>query len=130
MTTSIAQADRAESRMEVLIGWVLLAGVTLSAFLVIVGLAWRLIETGELGADYTLPKTNFFHFVVANVRAIATERLAPRLLINLGVAVLMLTPFVRVAASLFFFLFAERNWKYSVFTAFVLAVLTYSLFLR
>jgi hypothetical protein len=35
-----------------------------------------------------------------------------------------------VLASLLFFAFAEHNWKYTLFTGFVLAVLTYSLFLR
>jgi len=41
----------------------------------------------------------------------------------------LLTPYVRVLASMIFFL-VERNWKYSVFTFFVFAVLTYSLFLQ
>jgi hypothetical protein len=36
----------------------------------------------------------------------------------------------RGLASLVFFAFVARNWKYSAFTAFVLAVLPYSLFLR
>jgi hypothetical protein len=37
---------------------------------------------------------------------------------------------VRVLASMLYFLLAARNWKYTVFTAFVLTILTYSLFLR
>jgi uncharacterized membrane protein len=48
----------------------------------------------------------------------------------MGIGVLMLTPFVRVLASVFYFAFVEHNWKYTLFTAFVLSVLTYSLFLR
>ena len=43
---------------------------------------------------------------------------------------LLLTPYVRVLASMLYFALVERNLKYSVFTAFVLLVLTYSLFLR
>ncbi len=54
----------------------------------------------------------------------------PRLLVSLGIAALLLTPYLRVLASLLFFAFVEHNWKYSLFTGFVLAVLTYSLFLR
>ena len=42
---------------------------------------------------------------------------------------LLLTPYVRVLASLLYFAFAARNWKYALFTGFVLAVLSYSLFL-
>ena len=60
----------------------------------------------------------------------AAGQLQPRLLINLGIALLMLTPYVRVLASTFYFALAERNPKYTLFTGFVLAVLTYSLFLR
>jgi uncharacterized membrane protein len=41
----------------------------------------------------------------------------------------MLTPYIRVLASLLYFAFVERNRKYTVFTGFVFAVLTYSLFL-
>jgi uncharacterized membrane protein len=51
----------------------------------------------------------------------------PRLLVNLGIAVLMLTPYVRVLASMLYFMLVERNLKYGLFTAFVLAMLTYSL---
>ena len=42
----------------------------------------------------------------------------------------MLTPYVRVAASMLYFGIAEHNWKYTLFTLFVFTVLTYSLFLR
>jgi uncharacterized membrane protein len=42
----------------------------------------------------------------------------------------MLTPYLRVVASVVYFMAGLRNWKYAVFTGFVLAVLTYSLFLR
>jgi uncharacterized membrane protein len=40
----------------------------------------------------------------------------------------MLTPYVRVLASMLYFVLVERNVKYGLFTGFVLAVLTYSLF--
>jgi len=39
----------------------------------------------------------------------------------------MLTPYVRVLASMLCFA-AARNWKYTCFTATVLATLTYALF--
>jgi len=51
-------------------------------------------------------------------------------LINLGIAVLILTPYVRILASVLYFAFVARNWKYTLFTASVLGVLTYSLFGR
>ena len=62
--------------------------------------------------------------------AAARNQLSPRLLVILGVAVLLFTPFLRVLASVVFFAAVERNWKYTVFTSFVLIVLTYSLLMR
>ena len=51
-------------------------------------------------------------------------------MIDLGLAALLLTPFVRVLASMLYFAVAERNGKYAAFTGFVLVTLSYSLFLR
>ena len=124
------RAEALEARMDALVGYVLAGGVLTSAALVVAGLLWRWIRTGQLGVDYTIAKMNLFQFVVADVNNVIEGALRPRLLVSLGIAVLLLTPYVRVLASLVFFLFVEHNWKYSVFTGFVLAVLTYSLFLR
>jgi uncharacterized membrane protein len=124
------RAQAQEAAMDALIGYVLFGGVALSAVLVTAGLVWHWARTGQLGVDYIIPKMNLFEFVVADVRQVATAALRPRLLISLGIAALLLTPYVRVLASLLFFAFVERNWKYSAFTGFVLAVLSYSLFLR
>jgi len=127
---TVRDARAKEAMMEGFIGYVLLAGVAVSAVLVIVGLAWHWVRTGHLGADYTIPRMNLFEFIVADVRQVVSGPFRPRLLISLGIAALMLTPYVRVLASMIFFALVERNWKYSLFTGFVLAVLTYSLFLR
>jgi uncharacterized membrane protein len=116
--------------MDVVIGSVLLGGVVLSVLLIVAGLLWRWIDTGQLGVQYTIARMNLFEFVVAEIRDVVRGAFRPRLLISLGIAVLLLTPYLRVLASLVFFAFVERNWKYSLFTGFVLAVLTYSLFLR
>ena len=124
-----ARADQ-EALMDVLIGYVLLVGVLLSAALMVVALAWHGLKTGHLGADYLIPRLNLFEFLRAEIREVITGAFRPRLLMSLGIVTLLFTPYVRVAASLTFFLFVEHNWKYSLFTGFVLAVLTYSLFLR
>jgi uncharacterized membrane protein len=116
--------------MDLLVGYVLQAGVLLSAALLIGGLLWRWYVTGRLGVDYPLAGENLFRFAALDMRAMMAGRFRPRLLINTGVIVLLFTPFVRVAVSVAYFLLAERNLKYTVFTSFVLAVLTYSLFLR
>jgi uncharacterized membrane protein len=124
------EADRRAAQMNALIGYVLLAGVVLSVVLVVAGLAWRWINTGTLSVEYTIPEMNLFEFLLAELRELSAGALRPRLLVSLGIVALLLTPFVRVLASLLFFAFAEHNWKYALFTGFVLAVLTYSLFLR
>jgi uncharacterized membrane protein len=116
--------------MELLVGYVLQAGVLLSVALLITGLLWRWAVTGRLSLDYPLTRDNLFQFVVMDARQMVAGMFRPRLLINTGVIVLLLTPFVRVAVSAAYFLLAERNPKYTAFTTFVLVVLTYSLFLR
>ncbi len=116
--------------MEVLVGYILLIGVLTSIALIIAGLAWHFMRTGEIGIQYTISGMNFFEFLSSGLKQVFTDQYRPRLLVSLGIAMLMLTPFVRVFASMVYFLVAARNWKYTVFTAFVLTVLTYSLFLR
>lgn len=112
---------------DLIVGYTLLAGVLLSLGLIVVGLAWHwaLYRTWQL--DYVLPTTSVAGFVVADLAAMAGGSFRPRFLVNSGIAVLLLTPYVRVLLSMLYFLLVERNLKYTLFTAFVLATLTYSL---
>jgi uncharacterized membrane protein len=116
--------------MDVLVGYILLGGVLLSMALIVVGLVWKYVQTGGVRLDYELAGMNLFQFVVSEVHLAILGEVRPRLLINMGIAVLMLTPFFRVLASMVYFLAVLKNWKYTVFTLFVLLVLTASLFLR
>jgi len=116
--------------MDILVGFILLVGVLVCAAFLMAGILWQWIATGSPGLHYTLAGTNLFHFWLADLRQLAAGELRPTLLINLGIALLMMTPYVRVLASTVYFAFAERNVKYTLFTGFVLAVLTYSLLLR
>lgn len=116
--------------MDALVGTILQDGVLLSLGLILAGMCWRWLRTGGLALDYQITSVNLFQFVVDEVRLALHGTVRPRLLINLGIAVLMLTPFIRVAASVVYFMGVLRNWKYTLFTAVVLTVLTYSLFLR
>jgi len=114
--------------VEVLVGWVLLAGLVSSITLIAVGVAWHWVATGTLRLDYVLPATSVADFIVADVRQAASLATGPRRLINLGIAALLVTPYVRVLASMAYFTVAARDWKYTLFTGFVLATLTYTLF--
>ncbi len=125
------QIPQQEHVMELLIGYLLLAGVLASVTLLIIGLVWQKIITGHFALNYLISGMNLFQFVVSDFRTLLGDAsFGPRIFVNLGIAALLLTPFIRVVASVFFFALAERNWKYTLFTLFVASVLTYSLFLR
>ncbi len=129
-----ANSEKAETHrpfdMEILIGYILLIGVLLSVGLLAVGFIWRWERSGNLRFQHTIVGMNFFEFVLTSLRQMGSHELRPRVLLNMGIAVLMLTPVVRVLASVLYFALVQRNWKYTLFTGFVLGVLTYSLFLR
>ena len=116
--------------MDTIIGFTLQIGVTLSLALITAGLVWHRLRWGtwQWPPDYNLPATTVFGFLVADVEQATGQPARPRMLVNLGIAALMLTPYVRVLMSMLYFVFVERNAKYAVFTAFVLAMLTYGLF--
>jgi len=116
--------------MDELVGYILLSGVLISMTLIVAGLLWRFLRTGSVTFDYRIAGMNMAEFVVAELRDLASRQFRPRLFISLGIVVLMLTPYLRVVASVVYFMAGLKNWKYTVFTGFVLAVLTYSLFLR
>ena len=123
-----SRARRARVDVEGVVGYTLLSGVVASLVLITVGLAWHWIVRGTLQFDYTLPGTNVADFLRADVEQTTLASARPRLLVNWGIAVLLLTPYVRVLASMIYFAIVERDWKYTVFTAFVLGTLTYSIF--
>lgn len=125
-----ADESAEQLEMDALLGYILLGGVVISLALVTASLIWKWLETGQIGFDYELAGMNLFQFATAEIRTAFAGQFRPHLLMNLGIAVLMLTPFMRVIASLIFFAAVSKNWKYVLFTGFVLAVLTYSLFLR
>ena len=116
--------------MDALVGYILLGGVLLSMALIVAGLFWKYLQTGGVRLEYELAGMNLFQFVVSEIHLAALGQIRPRLLINMGIVVLMLTPFFRVLASVVYFLVVLKNWKYTTFTLFVLLVLTGSLFLR
>ncbi|HEV2349734.1 MAG TPA: DUF1634 domain-containing protein [Terriglobia bacterium] len=125
-----AVQETRQFEMDTLVGYILQYGVLLSLGLISGGLVWRWFRTGNLTVDYQIVGMNLFQFVLEEIQLAVHGAARPQLLVNLGIGVLMLTPFIRVTASVVYFMAALRNWKYTLFTAFVLAVLTYSLFLR
>ena len=129
-TGKIEPRRTARFDMQTLVGWILLSGVLASISLLIAGTVWQWFSAGTLEAEFKIEGADLYQFVLATLRRIFSGHWRPQTLIALGVCVLLLTPYVRVLASMLSFLFAERNWKYTLFTLFVLCVLTYTLFLR
>ena len=118
------------SKMDTLVGYVLGVGVLASIALILAGLAWHWLKTGSLRLEYSLQGMNLVQFILDDERQWVGGRAQPHLLLNTGFAVLMLTPYLRVLVSMVYFAFWERNGKYTLFTAIVFGVLTYSLFLH
>lgn len=82
---------------------------------------------GSFRLEYALPATGVGQFLVADARTLASLHAGPRRLVNLGIGILLLTPYVRVLASMVCFA-AARDRKFACFRATVLATLTYALF--
>ncbi len=116
--------------MDLLIGYLLLGGVLATSALVTAGLLWRYASTGQLSTTDAVSGMNLAEFVAYEFKLTAQGQVRPRLLINLGIVVLLLTPYARVLASVLYFGLGLKNWKYTLFTGFVLTVLSYSLFVR
>jgi len=115
-----------DERMESVIGMVLRIGVTLSALVVTFGGIVYLFRHGLSPEDYR----NFHGEPADYTKPSAILRSAitfhGRGIIQLGLIILIATPVVRVAFSIWAFL-AERDRLYAAFTVFVLAILLYSL---
>lgn len=130
--TAQKEASEQESmnNMDVLVGYILLIGVLVSVGLIIAGTLWNWAITHSLTSQFTISGENYFGFLTSSFSQLFTGAIQPRLLISLGIATLMFTPYLRVGASAVYFAFVDRNLKYTLFTLFVFFVLTYSLFLR
>ena len=116
--------------MPALVGRVLAGGIVASLALLSTGLLWQWIATGRLGFDYTLPRTSIARFVAGEVTGALHQGWSPRRLVNFGIIVLLLTPYLRVLLSMIYFSLVERNYKYAAMTGFVSTVLSTTLFLR
>jgi uncharacterized membrane protein len=126
------------TRMELVISYVLRIGVLLSAAIILVGIGLFALRQ-DTGYARVLPHhlTDLlaFHqprgpgYFPTSIAAVVAGTLGgkPYAIIGLGMLLLIATPVIRVALSVFFFL-AQRDWLYVGITLFVLAVLILSFF--
>jgi uncharacterized membrane protein len=122
-----ATLQRADQRIDEIMGGLLRTGVVLAAAIVFVGGVVYLTR-------HRLPVVNYRVFQgepveLRTISGIFHEALAfhGRGLIQLGLLVLIATPVARVAFSFFAFLY-QRDWTYVLVTVMVLGLLVYSLF--
>jgi uncharacterized membrane protein len=121
--------DTSESKFESAISYVLIAGVMISLCLEVIGMVAFYHAYGNLdlseSKEVFIRGRNFFHFLIELFQGGYTGEKA-LFLMTLGVTALILTPYIRVVLSVFFFLW-EKDFKYALITTFVLVLLTISL---
>jgi uncharacterized membrane protein len=119
-------------KLEVILGYILIVGVIASLSLMITGIVLLYINTGNLivsrNQEMFIHGQNFFEFIYKLLRGQMPQDLATSLLVT-GALALMLTPFIRVIASLIYFALA-KDLKYVFITFIVLAILSVSLLIH
>jgi len=118
-----------ETKLETWISRVLIVGVAISLILLGAGMVlfYRSSHSTAISLESTMSihGQDFFTFLVRLVTE-TPEVPFPLYLMTLGIAVLILTPYVRAVMSVIYFA-SMKNVKYLIITLFVLVILTVSL---
>ncbi len=130
MTASTAKGNG--SNFELAISYLLGAGVVASLVLLAAGIFLYYLDFGDLAISENkalfLREKDFFHFLYDLLRGGPPAGRALGTL-SLGIAVLILTPYLRVLLSVFHFL-REKDFRFFFITLFVFLILTLSLAAR
>ena len=117
------------SKLERAISYLLITGVILSLILEVIGITVFYRVYGNLDVSENermfIHAEDFFNFIYHLFEGRYAQDKAILTMI-LGISILILTPYIRVIMSVFYFIW-ERNIKYVGITLFVLIVLTISL---
>jgi uncharacterized protein len=116
------QAAKAAGTTYIMIGWILQGGVILGAIIILVGLLMMSLQPDKFAPQklQTFPQT----FGQGWTELL---KLNPQAVIALGLLLLVATPVMRVAVSIFAFAL-ERDWWFVVITTLVLLILLFSIF--
>ncbi len=124
--------DRSEQnlgKLEKAISYLLISGVIISLILEVLGMALFYHTFGRLGFSESrvmfVDGKSYFNFFMGLFQEGAVTGKALYVM-TLGIAILILTPYIRVVMSVLYFAW-ERNIKYTLITLFVLILLTLSL---
>ncbi len=121
-----------ETKLEVIVGYLLLIGVVSSVVLEAIGIALFYGTYGNTQVSqnqaFFITGENFFAFMIEQTQHLLGSQNA-LLFMTLGLIILLLTPYIRAITSVIYFGW-ERNRKFVAITLFVLTVLTVSLALH
>jgi uncharacterized membrane protein len=116
--------------LEDVIGYILIIGVVTSLIMESAGLVLYTVDKGTVGIDLSdsearVRSRDFFAYIIDVVASVLSNPSYASVM-ALGLVLLMLTPYLRVVASVVYFALSH-NYKYVVITLIVLAMLTASL---
>jgi len=126
---SSSRTEAEASKFELAISYLLISGVITSLILVGIGIVLFHFHSGQFAISDAkavfLREPNFFYFLLELLRGGRGQDKA-LWLITLGIAILMLTPYMRVILSALHFI-GQKDVKYTLITLFVFILLTISL---
>jgi uncharacterized membrane protein len=124
---------RGEEKLDLVISYILIAGVVASVLVETVGIISYYLAHGNLNIilqpDNSLKGVDFFNYTRDTVQFLIRGGWTPLQVMGLGIVLLMITPYLRVVASVVYFGMV-KNPKYLAITVFVLVVLTASLIIH
>ena len=110
--------------MESLISSILRTGTLISMGLILLSLALGWVGKGHVDFGPDMKAKSIPLLILADLQQAHSPGFWPRFLMHLGFVALLLTPYVRVLASLAYFTLVGRSPKQALFTSFVLVILT------
>ena len=110
--------------IESLISTILRIGMWISLSLIVASLIVQWIEKSPVGFENKLRATSVPVLILDDLQGGSSQIPWSSLIMHLGVAALLLTPYVRVAATLLYFMRVEPSWKRCLCTGLVLLLLT------
>jgi uncharacterized membrane protein len=123
------EVDR-EEKLELTISYILIIGVVASVAIEVIGILRYYNSNGNLDIvfqpEFALRGVDFFSYSGRTLFQVMSGEWTPIQILSLGIVVLMMTPYLRVVASVAYFGLV-RNAKYLIITLFVLTILTASL---
>ncbi len=112
------------------LAWLMIGGVVVAALIIVAGLIWYLATHAGVAPGHHIfrGEPKYFENLIAMVRQALDLREVGerRSVVMIGIVLLLLNPFLRVAVAAFGFA-AQRDWLYASISTFVLAVLVFSM---